>query len=765
VLRVVEVAGSVAGAYAGKLFAESGAHVTRLEGGGDEQVDALRLHLDADKEVAPLEPERLEARLAAADVVIESSAPDPLRPIAGEPGQRVLVQISPFGASGPYATWRSNAFTDDALGGHLYLNGEPHREPLARPGLHAHYQAGLHAFIGALAALRSGRGQRVEVSHLEGLASMHQHTTAMFTHSGHVLMREGNRQPGYWHPAGVYPCRDGHVLLDLAISEHRDRFLAVTDLPELLVDSRFADDFSLGEHKDAFDEAILPWLLDHDAEEIVSRLQEVGVPAGPVPNLQGVLEDPHLAARQAWREVEGVRVPARAVRIEARRAADGVVTAARPRRDPSEGPLAGIRVLDLSRVWAGPFAGRLLADLGADVIAIESPSARGGRDATPWLTRRTHLFPDDDAGDHPWNRIGPTNELLRNKRGITLDLKRPEARAVFERLVPHCDVVLTNFSHRVMPGLGLDLARLLELHPRLIYTAISGFGASGPHRDRVALGPLAEASSGLTASMGYRDSGPYRAGVAWTDPITGLHAVAGTLMALRERDDERAPMGRVVEVSMLEAMLSVCGERIAERQLRGEEFTRRGNRHAAYAPQGVYPCAGEERWVALSITSDDEWRALCTSLALDEKFRELGSNARQLRHDEIDDAIGRATRDRDRDALARRLQAAGVIAVRVADAQDLCHDPHLAARAFWAESHHAEAGDHLMPGCAIRLDATPARYRAPAPRLGEHNREVLRQLAGYDDAALSALERQGILVDTPPSAGPVGWGSNKEIQP
>jgi crotonobetainyl-CoA:carnitine CoA-transferase CaiB-like acyl-CoA transferase len=170
--------------------------------------------------------------------------------------------------------------------------------------------------------------------------------------------------------------------------------------------------------------------------------------------------------------------------------------------------------------------------------------------------------------------------------------------------------------------------------------------------------------------------------------------------------------------------------------------------------------------VAISITGDDAWHALCATLGLDEELRGLGSDARQLRQDEIDATIGRVTRGLQRDALARRLQAAGVIATRVADAQDLCEDPHLAARAFWAESHHAEAGDHLMPGCAIRLDATPLHYRVPAPRLGEHNREVLRELGGYDDTALDALEGAGILVDTPPSASPLGWGFHeRETRP
>lgn len=739
-LRVLEIPGSAAGAHAARLFGEQGAAVERW---------------------VPGEPAELRRRIGQTDVLIESAAPDPLVPCLPEPlpDALVAVRISPFGSSGPYRQLRSNAFTDQAPSGHLLLNGAPEREPIARPGLIVHHQAGLHAFIAALAALRvrarDGVGQRVEVSHLESLAAMHQHTTAMWTHGHHVLQREGNRQPGYWHPAGIYPCRDGHVLLDLAIAEHRDRFLSVANLPELLVDPRFADDLALGAHKDAFDAAILPWLLARDAADIVTQLQQVALPVGRVRSYLDVLADPHLEARRFWREQQGLRVPGSALRITTAdaRSASPSAGSSRPQRravaHPTSSPLEGIRVLDLSRVWAGPFAGRMLADLGADVVAVEAPNARGGRQISAEQARRTHLFPDDEPGARPWNRLGSVNELQRNKRGITLDLKRSDARIVLSRLVAACDVVLSNWSPRVVPGMALDFEDLLDANPGVIHCAISGYGAWGPDAERVALGPLIEAASGPSHAMGYEGGEPCRAGVALADPITGLHAVAGILAALAEREADPEARGRFVDVSMLECMLAMCGDDIARAQRQDGPPARTGNRDPQRVPQGVYPVASHG-WIAISVEGEPAWRRLCELLELDARLTSLTREARWQRREEIDLAVAAATRSRECDALVAQLQDAGVLALGLSDARTLCGDPQLEARGFWAHTPHPEAGVHSMPGCPLRLSRTPVVYRRPAPRLGEHNREVLRQWAGCDDETLDALEAAGVLTETPP---------------
>ena len=726
-LRILELAGSPAGAFAARLFSDCGADVTRRERPGKRSERAA-----------------FERALGRCDVVIESEAPGPLSPISDAIELRALirVRISPFGSSGPYARFRSNEFTDDAISGHTLLSGEREREPLARPGRIAHHQAGAHAAIGALAALRvrerTGRGQIVEVSHFEGLVGMHQHTLAMWSHGRHVLEREGNRQPGFSHPVGIYPCRDGFVQLALPSQPMRDAFLAAAGMPELVLDPRFADDLSIARNKAAFDAAIAPWLAARAAEEIVRIVQSAGGACGPVPPLLALLDDPQLRARGFWREdgrAPALHRPRSPFQLGERASAERSVSepeAAPAALEPSAGPLAGLRVLDLSRVWAGPFASRLLGDLGSDVILVEAPQARGVGALPPELARLTHLYPDDEPGERPWNRNGGFNELARNRRGVTLDLGRAEAKLVFERLVRHADVVIENFAPGVMPRLGLGSERLREINPAIVHVAISGYGSTGPHSGRKAFGPTIEAGSGFSLSMGHADSGPIRSGVAWPDPVSGLVAVAGALVALHERDARPGRPGRHVDVSMLEASLYFTSDLLLEAQLSGASPARAGNRSPQRAPQGCYPCAGRDRWIAISVECDDEWAALCRCAGLGADLAALGLAERRDRHELIDSAISAWTRNSDPIALMNLLQGAGVTAAALADARDLARDPQLGARGFWVSLEHPETGRRCAPGCAIRLAETPASYRRPAPCLGQHDVEVMRELGELD---------------------------------
>lgn len=794
-LRVVEIAGAEAGAYAAKLFADLGAFVVKVEppGGDPRRPDGESwgasgttfAWLNTSKESLLLDVETAEGRrslvavMARADVVIESSAPGPLRPVTAEmdlPGI-IRTYVSPFGLSGPYARFRSNTFTDEAIGGHLYLNGEPTREPIRRPGLHAAFQAGTHAYIGTMAALlareKIGAGQTVEVAHMEGFASLHQHTTSMWTHGGHILKREGNRQPGLWHPVGVYPCKDGYVQLSLPAGAMVEPFLIAAGLAELLADPRFADDYARGTHKDEFDEAIRPWLMDHTIEEIVEVGQAVHTAVGPVPGMLQVMEDEHLAERGFWAELPGnppIRIPRGPFRVSGHEASPERPPAAGEHRAPwltaapagesseresprealPDGPLQGIRVLDLTRVWAGPFGGRLLADLGADVIAVEMPGGRGPRHVPSSAASITHLYADNDVGERPWNRVGGFNKLFRNRRGITLNLQHPRCKELFAELIRRSDVVLENYSPRVMGQLGFGDETLGRLNPGLIHASMPGYGASGPHRAWVAYGPLIEASAGLSAMTGYADSGPYRSGIAWPDPVSGMNVVAGILTALHDRESSAERTGRTVEVAMIEAMCTSVGEELLAAQVRGTDPPRTGNRDARYAPQGCYPCAGADRWVAISVTSDSEWRALCEVANLPQEWRSWGLDRRKAAHDAIDAALSRWTRSWSPHTAMAVLQEAGIIATAVSDGRDLVEDAHLAARRFWARLDHPDVGLRAYPGTAIRLSATPVTYRRAAPTLGQHNDEILGGELGVGADELARLRAENAICEAPP---------------
>jgi crotonobetainyl-CoA:carnitine CoA-transferase CaiB-like acyl-CoA transferase len=795
-LQVVEIAGSQAGAFTAKLFADYGASVVRVEPpGGDPlrpngepwgPVGTEFAFLNTSKQSVCLDlasgaglPE-LGRLLGRADLVVESSAPGPLCPVTATLGGSHLVRayLSPFGLSGPYAGYRSNVFTDDAIGGHLGLSGEPDREPLRRAGLHTRFQAGIHGFIGAMAALLAreqlGRGQTVEVAHFEGMAALHQHTISMWTHGGHLLRREGNAQPGPWHPGGVYPCKDGHVFLGHATGAKLIPFVDVLGYGHLFEDPRFATDGARGANKRAFDEALQPRLMELTLAEILDLGRAVFSPIGPVPTMLEVLEDEQYQARGFWTPLSGeppAKIPRGPFVIE------GHHPAPRPAPEPGAqmaedvlsrwkapappamatahlpgGPLHGVRVLDLTRIWSGPIAGRLLADLGADVIHVESPWNRGLTVRDESMATLSHLYPDDDPGERPWNRSGGFNKLARNKRSVVLNIQDERGRAVFAELVKHADVVLENYSPRVMPGLGFDFASLAVLNPAIVYTSISGYGATGPGQNRVALGPVIEAAVGLTSIMGYAGSGPYRSGVAWADPVAGMCAVAGTIVGLWDRAAAGGAAQRV-EVAMAEAMATFVGEELLAAQVRGSDAVRIGNRDRHHAPQGVYRSAGQDRWVAISVTSDVEWRALCQVMALDPAFATLPLTGRHQRHDDIDSAISAWTQARSPRSATERLQAHGVIAAQVSDGCDLAEDPQLEACGFWAEMDHADVGRRRYPGSPIRFSETPSAYRLPPPRFGEHNREVYSGLLGMAPEALAELLAARVIVNQPP-AGP-----------
>ncbi|HJN92733.1 MAG TPA: CoA transferase [Dehalococcoidia bacterium] len=816
-LCIVEIAGAVSGAYAGKLFADYGATVLLVEppqgspmrddgvpwnGTGSafafNNTSKQSLTLDASN---PKDGAQLEELLRGADVVIESSSPNPLTPVSAEVDAPQLVRayLSPFGLSGPRASWRSSPFTDFALSGHMFLTGEPDREPLQGPPLQSEYAAGAQAFYGIMAALwareRIGKGQTVEVSLVESLANLHQYTTVMWTHGHHIQTRVGNSQPGPWHPNGHLPCQDGWVSICSPGRERLTRTLAVMDHLHLLEDPRFQEEEELLKHRSEFDAAIAPWLETRPAQTIADALQELRIPAAPVHTMREVLDYDHLRARDFWRSLPGgaeeadidltlprgpftiagfdlAPAPPPALnsatsetlaRFQKKRATPAPATPApaTPDDSPGAGPLDGVRILDLTAGWAGPLAARILADLGADVIKIEPPWGRGPRSVSRAAAEAVHFYPDNDPGNEPWNRNGIVNKHNRNRRGMTLRLDQPEGRAAAERILRTCDVLLENFTPGVMQRLGLTDQRLREINPRLVHVAMPGWGLDGPHHHYAALGPMVEAASGQCMLMGYRDSIPYRQGMAFPDAISGIHAPGSLLLALWQATAEPDVPPPFVENAQLEATVMFNGHALLDAQLTDQEPPRLGNRHPEFAPQGVYPCLpatahgdgdqAADKWLALSITADDEWRTLCDLATLDPAWRDWTRERRREQHDAIDAAITAWSRRHRHVALMETLQAHGIIAAAVLNAAEMIDDAHLQNRQFWVDVEQPVWG-RAFPFAAlpVHFSDTPATYRLAGPTLGEHNHEVLHDVAGLSDAEIDALAAAGIISSEPP---------------
>ena len=425
--------------------------------------------------------------------------------------------------------------------------------------------------------------------------------------------------------------------------------------------------------------------------------------------------------------------------------------------------LAGLRVIDLSQIFAGPYATKLLADMGAEIIRVECAARSGRGGALPRMKPGGAFgasFPDGDTGERSYNRFAYYNEVNRNKYAITLDLAKPLGVEVFRRLVRISDVVVENFTPRVMKNFGLDYPVLRETNPQIIMISLSGYGQDGPYRDYVTYGEGIEAMVGLSQLTAYPDGEPLKPGVAYADATSGLHAAFAILAALRYR--RLTGKGQYIDLAMREAVTPILGEAIMDYTMNKRVARPTGNRHPPMAPHGCYRAQGGsekggenekgDAWIAIAVSSDEEWRAFCNVMGdppwtRDEKFATL--SGRLASQEELDRLIGEWTSGYDHIELMNMLQGSGVKAGAVLNIAELAHDPHLKERGFYEELSHPEAGTHRYPGVSWQMSRTPGRLRLPAPCFGEHNRYVFGELLGMSDEEVWRLADEGVSASEP----------------
>ena len=398
-------------------------------------------------------------------------------------------------------------------------------------------------------------------------------------------------------------------------------------------------------------------------------------------------------------------------------------------------------MIDTTAWWAGPAATHALAALGADVIKVEST-------ARPDLMRYSSTRPPTEDG---WWEWGPIYHAANNgKRGITLDLTRPEGAELLRRLAETSDVLLENFTPRVMDNFGLGWDVLHVVNPRLIMTRMPAYGLDGPWRDRTGFAQTMEAITGMAWVTGWPDGPPVLPRGA-CDPLAALHAVFATMLALRDR--ETSGEGRLIEVTMVEAALNMAAEQVVEFGASGTVLDRRGNRGPG-APQNVYACAGHEEWLALAVMTDDQWRTLRDVLDDPVWARDAAlatAAGRRAAHDAIDEGLAAALATRDARELSEALASRGVPAGRVVDARETALNPQMRHRGFFEVEEHPVTGSHPIPVMPFRFRHHPEPWlRRPAPTLGQHNHEVLGGILGLTDDELAELEASGI-VGTRPS--------------
>lgn len=402
-------------------------------------------------------------------------------------------------------------------------------------------------------------------------------------------------------------------------------------------------------------------------------------------------------------------------------------------------PLDGIRVADLTMMWAGPYATRVLAEMGAEVIKIESPKA--------WDNIRT-LIPQPGVAD-PWNSSYYFNDYNRDKKSLTLDLADARGKAAFLRLVPHCDVVMENYRAEVLDNLGLGYEVLRQARGDIILVSMAGYGKTGPERDHVGFGPIIEQMSGLASMTGYGDDGmPVKTGISYGDPVAGKAAVGAVVLALIRR--KKTGEGAFIDLAQREVMSTMIGEAFVAASLRGEEPTHRGNRDSRYFAQGVYRCAGEEQWVALTVRDAADWERLCTATGIVEHLGAMSSGAR---HEEIDRRIAGWCAWREPQEVFDTVTRAGVPTGRVLDTKTIHEDPHLEERGYWVELPHPRMHAWKQPRSAWQFIEAQPGPRRHAPLFGEHNREILGGSLGMRTEEIDELEAAGVIGDSPANPG------------
>ena len=426
--------------------------------------------------------------------------------------------------------------------------------------------------------------------------------------------------------------------------------------------------------------------------------------------------------------------------------------AARRPSAPRRGPLAGIRVADFCWMGVGACATRVLADFGAEVIRIEDRNRLDMPRRLPIYKNEVRTYGEEDPDPDP-NKGGLFNNYNRNKLGITINMRAPKGRALADRLITASSVVTENFAPGVMERWGLTYERLKELSPNVIYARMSGFGHTGPHAEYRSYGPVVQAVSGISHISGLPGQEPSGWGLSYMDNEAAFFNASALLMAIYDRNI--TGQGTEIDVSAVEVGINLLGPILLDvvvngRTTRGPDFPT-GNRleHPHAAPHGVYPCEGEDRWIAIAVFDDCEWRTLIDAMGNPEWSRDLRfatQAGRIANQDALDAHIAGWTRGQDRYALMHKLQKVGVAAGAVLRAEDTNdHDPQIASRGLFFELDHPVIGEARFEGTAVKFSKTEQQNWRSGPLLGEDNAHVFKSILGVPDDEYTALVEEGVI--------------------
>jgi crotonobetainyl-CoA:carnitine CoA-transferase CaiB-like acyl-CoA transferase len=778
-IRVVDLADEK-GELAGRLLADFGADVVRVEPPGGARSRSLPpfhgsaslhfAHRNSNKRGVVLDLARDRERLldlcSRADVLIESFAPDALAALELEPAtlvrrfpHLVALSISDFGLCGPYRDWVATDATLEAIGGQIFKAGLPERAPLLPPGALAHDIAGVMGCFAVLLALlqrsRTGHGQAIDLSALEALA---QTTDWSFSNAGYARARGQTPfelRMGSGPMYRIYACKGGYVRLVILSPRQWRAMREWLGDPDYLRDPRYESFLGRMQIADALGVIIGDLFATMGHEEVAFEAQRRGIVCTPVLRPAEVLANVHFGSRGTFVEAEyapGERGPVASGFFEL----DGERQGFR-RRAPSLGehqieletgiwadrrpapagaapepslPLAGLRVLDFGIGGVGVECGRLFAEYGADVIKIESRS-----------------YPD-------FIRVVMSTEMSasfasssRSKRGFGVNLKHERGLALLHRLVEQADLVIENSATRTMDEMGVGFERIRERNPRCVLVSSQLLGSRGAWADWIGYGPSTQPIGGLVALWNYAGAAePAGSTSIFPDHLAGRLAALVGLAALLRR--ERTGRGGHGEVAQAEAVTNMIGDLLLREGVEPGSVVPLGNRSERGAPWGVYPCAGEQQWVAISVRDDDEWGRLRMALGSPEwaERPELrGVAGRRAAHDELDAKLAEWTSARSRQDVTATLQMFRVPVAPMYTGSDQISDPHFQARGYPRWIEQPDLGWICLEGPCFRASGMADVRILPAPLLGQHTREISRELLGLRPEEIEKLVAAGTL--------------------
>lgn len=789
---VIDLSTGIAGAYCTKLLADGGADVVKIESPEGDPLrawsasgatipdgsdGALFSFLAGAKHSVVADPtgdddaELVNRLLAAADAVVWSAGsnvaehPDfTAQAIHRRHPHLTVTSITPFGLQGP---WRDRAATEFTLqawsGGIVGLGrGEQERPPVFVGGQVGEYLAGVYASAATLASrwrrIDGGAGELLDLSMLETqILSLTYHPVSYFD----VLGRPWRdmRRPTI---PGVAQAKDGLVDLGCGTAQQWFDLCAMVGHPEWIDEE---SPLSITEQANIHADELFSWLAATPVDEIRELASAFRIPNAPVANGANVTSFDQFVERDSFvrNPRDGFRQPShpyrmRPAQLRAPQPAprlgehtERYRAAPLPARPAPTGaakalPLSGIRVLDMTTFWAGPCCTHSLAVLGAEVIHVESTRRPDG----------TRMIAGIPVTEDQWWEKSPIFEALNtNKKGLTLDLQSPRGRELLRRLITTCDVVVENFTPRVLDQIGLDFAAVQSIRPDTVLARMPGFGLEGPWRDNPAFAYVIESAAGVSWLTGYPDRTPYDP-YSIGDPNAGVHALNAILLALEHR--RRTGEGVFVEAAMVDAALSIAAEQVIEYTAYGALLERAGNRGPTAAPQNLYRSADIDEfgrldsWVAIAVATDDQWDSLCRALgspswATDPTLST--DSGRRAHHDAIDEQLAAWCGRRSRDEIVSTLWDAGVPVAKVMQPHRQPELEQLAFRDFFEEVDHPVNGPARLSTVPMRFSTGPHKFHTEhAPLLGQHNHELLSGL-GLSDSEIAALEADGVIGSAP----------------